>query len=68
MTITYTLNTPLSRNPCIAVTVMGAISTITTILRFYALRLRGVKPGAPEWLIVAALVRLTLMPEIIGES
>lgn len=58
MTITYALNTPLSRNPCIAVTVMGAVSTITTILRFYALRLRGVKPGAPEWLIVAALVRL----------
>lgn len=62
MTITYALNTPLSRNPCIAVTVLGAVSTITTVLRFYAMRLRGVKPGAPEWLIVAALVGLACIP------
>ncbi|KAL3711676.1 hypothetical protein TMatcc_000367 [Talaromyces marneffei ATCC 18224] len=55
MAITYALNTPLTRDPCIAVTVLGAISTITTVLRFYALRLRGIKPGVPEWLIVAGL-------------
>jgi hypothetical protein len=56
MTITYSLDTPLSRNPLIAVTVLGAVSTITTVLRFWALKLRQVKPGASEYFILAALV------------
>ncbi|KAJ5812170.1 hypothetical protein N7474_008471 [Penicillium riverlandense] len=55
MAITYALDTPLTRNPVIAVTVLGGVATITTILRFYALHLRRVKPGAPEYLILVAL-------------
>ncbi|PYI11753.1 hypothetical protein BO78DRAFT_413562 [Aspergillus sclerotiicarbonarius CBS 121057] len=55
MVVTYGLNTRLSRDPVIVGTVFGALATITTGLRFYALRLRRVKPGAPEYLIVAAL-------------
>ncbi|RAL03900.1 uncharacterized protein BO80DRAFT_453034 [Aspergillus ibericus CBS 121593] len=58
MAVTYGLDTPLSRDPVIVGTVFGALATITTGLRFYALRLRRVKPGAPEYLILAALVVL----------
>ncbi|KAJ6031354.1 hypothetical protein N7540_002086 [Penicillium herquei] len=56
MTITYPLTTPLSRNPVIAVTVLGALATITTGLRFWALKLRRVSAGLPEFLIVGALL------------
>ncbi|KAJ5175433.1 uncharacterized protein N7482_001310 [Penicillium canariense] len=55
MAVTYPLDVPLARNPVIAVTVLGIIATITTGLRFYALRLRQVKPGASDFLIIAAL-------------
>ncbi|KAJ5613820.1 hypothetical protein N7528_007474 [Penicillium herquei] len=44
------------RNPVIAVTVLGAVATITTGLRFWALKLRRVSPGLPEFLILAALL------------
>ncbi|KAJ5738593.1 hypothetical protein N7493_001748 [Penicillium malachiteum] len=60
MTITYPLTTPLSRNPIIAVTVLGAVATITTGLRFWALKLRRVSPGLPEFLILGALMILPL--------
>ncbi|KAJ6096877.1 hypothetical protein N7486_007623 [Penicillium sp. IBT 16267x] len=56
MTVTYPLDTPLSRNPVIAVTVLGALATITTALRFWALKMRRVSPGASEYIILAALV------------
>ncbi|KAJ5946441.1 hypothetical protein N7454_003280 [Penicillium verhagenii] len=56
MTITYPLTTPLSRNPVIAVTVLGILATITTALRFWALKLRRVSPGLPEFFILAALL------------
>ncbi|KAI9933721.1 hypothetical protein ASPWEDRAFT_167993 [Aspergillus wentii DTO 134E9] len=52
---TYSLDVPLARNPVIAVTFFGALATLMTGLRLYALRLRQTKPGAPEWLIIAAL-------------
>lgn len=55
-TTMYALDTPLTRNPIIAVTVLGGIATITTILRFFSLHTRRVKPGAPEYLIVGALI------------
>jgi len=58
MTITYPLDTPLSLNPIIAVTVLGAVATITTVLRFWALKLRQVKPGPSEYFILPALVSL----------
>lgn len=55
-TPTYALDTPLTRSPVIAVTVLGAIATITTVLRFVALHSRRVSLGAPEYLIVGALI------------
>lgn len=61
MTVTYPLDTPLSRNPVIAVTVLGALATITTALRFWALKMRRVSPGASEYIILAALVGLTVI-------
>ncbi|KAJ6134358.1 hypothetical protein N7523_000680 [Penicillium sp. IBT 18751x] len=57
-TTTYALDTPLTRSPVIAVTVLGAIATITTILRFVALHSRRVSLGAPEYLIVGALITI----------
>ncbi|KAJ5674916.1 uncharacterized protein N7477_004850, partial [Penicillium maclennaniae] len=57
-TITYALDTPLSRSPVVAVTVLGAITTITTILRFVALHLRRVSLGHPKYLIVGALITI----------
>lgn len=59
MTVTYPLDTPLSRNPVIAVTVLGALATITTALRFWALEMRRMSPEASEYIILAALVGLT---------
>ncbi|KAL4789422.1 hypothetical protein BDV19DRAFT_397043 [Aspergillus venezuelensis] len=53
---TYNLDVPLARDPAIAVTVLGALATLTTVLRFISLQMRRVKPGAAEYLIVAALV------------
>lgn len=54
---TYDLSVPLARNPVIVVTVFGVVATLTTVSRFLALRMRNVKPGAPEYLIIGALVR-----------
>ncbi|CDM38531.1 unnamed protein product [Penicillium roqueforti FM164] len=56
MTVTYPLDTPLSRNPVIAVTVLGALATITTALRFWALEMRRMSPEASEYIILAALL------------
>ncbi|KAJ9215666.1 hypothetical protein DTO166G4_2772 [Paecilomyces variotii] len=53
---TYDLSVPLARNPVIVVTVFGVVATLTTVSRFLALRMRNVKPGAPEYLIIGALV------------
>ncbi|KAL4806820.1 hypothetical protein BDV18DRAFT_159989 [Aspergillus unguis] len=53
---TYDLDVPLARGPVIAVTVIGALSTATTVLRFVSLRMRSKRPGAPEYLVLAALV------------
>ncbi|KAJ9283599.1 hypothetical protein DTO027B5_9056 [Paecilomyces variotii] len=53
---TYDLSVPLARNPVIVVTVFGVVATLTTVSRFLALQMRNVKPGAPEYLIIGALV------------
>ena len=55
---TYDLDVPLARDPAIAVTVLGGLATLTTVLRFVSLQMRRVKPGAAEYLIVVALVGL----------
>lgn len=55
---TYDLSVPLARNPVIAVTVFGALATLTTFLRLWALRMRKLKPGLPEYMIIGALVSL----------
>ncbi|PLN79473.1 hypothetical protein BDW42DRAFT_172895 [Aspergillus taichungensis] len=56
MTPTYALDAPLARNPVIVVTVFGVLATLTTGLRLYALKLRRVRIGAPEILILVALL------------
>ena len=56
MTPTYALDAPLARDPVIVVTVFGFLATFTTGLRLYALKLRQVRIGAPEILILVALV------------
>ncbi|KAL3470420.1 hypothetical protein BJX99DRAFT_49563 [Aspergillus californicus] len=53
---TYNLDVPLARDPVIAVTVFGALATVTTILRFVSLRMRSASPGISDYLILAALV------------
>ncbi|KAL4926651.1 uncharacterized protein BDV17DRAFT_293229 [Aspergillus undulatus] len=53
---TYDLDVPLAQDPTIAVTALGSLATLSTILRFVSLRMRGVKPGAAEYLILAALI------------
>lgn len=56
MVVTYSLDVPLARGPVIVVTVFGFLATLTTVLRCYAMRLRGIKIGASEYLIFGALV------------
>jgi hypothetical protein len=56
MAVTYNLDVPLARDPVIVVTIFGFVATATTVLRCYALRLRNVKLGVPEYMIFGALV------------
>ncbi|KAJ5885374.1 hypothetical protein N7495_009884 [Penicillium taxi] len=70
--ITYKIDVPLARNPIIVVCVLGALATVTTALRFLALRIRRVSPGLSEYLILGALfivyadIAIALVLVIIG--
>ncbi|KAJ5885545.1 hypothetical protein N7495_010055 [Penicillium taxi] len=55
MAVTYDMSVPLARNPVIVVTVLGALATVSTALRFFSLRIKQMSPSLPEYLILAAL-------------
>lgn len=56
MAITYSISPPAIQGPVIACTVFGALATLTTGLRLYAMHLKGIRAGISEYTLLIGLV------------
>lgn len=56
MAVTYSLSPSYIQGPLVAATVFGALATIATAVRLYAMHLKALKPGLSELFILVGVV------------
>jgi hypothetical protein len=56
MVVTYSLSPAHILGPIVAGTVFGALATISTVVRLYAMHLKGLRPGVSEVLLLSGVV------------
>jgi hypothetical protein len=56
MGITYNISPSDIQGPVIAATVFGIVATLTTVLRLYAMSLKGIRLGLSEYILLVGTV------------
>jgi hypothetical protein len=63
MALKYNVSQSSIQGPLIAAAVFGFLATLSTILRLYAMHLKGLRPGLSEYLLLMGVVCYSCLPK-----